>query len=180
VEKLLESLKTNSTNAMNELLGKISSYNLFNYLFTGVVFVILSKQFTPYSFIQSDIVIGIFLYYFIGLVISRLGSLLLEPLLKKSGFVKFAKYSDFVLVSKNDSQLEILSEVNNMYRTLTAVFIALGLLKAYALLQSKFAGLSNGGLYILFAIFLIMFLFAYRKQTAYITNRISINAKNHE
>jgi hypothetical protein len=63
---------------MINLLDKLSSYNLFNYLLPGIVFVILSSDFTRYSFVQQDIVLGLFLYYFIGLAISRFGSLIIE------------------------------------------------------------------------------------------------------
>ena len=68
---------------MKDLLDKISSYNLFNYLLPGVLFALLADGLTSYTFIQSDIVVGIFLYYFMGLVISRVGSLAIEPILKK-------------------------------------------------------------------------------------------------
>ena len=66
---------------MKELLDKISSYNLFNYLLPGILFVCISKQFTDYDFIQDNDFIGAFLYYFIGMVISRFGSLCLSPLI---------------------------------------------------------------------------------------------------
>src|SRR5258708_39583652 len=68
---------------MKELLDRLASYNLFNYLLPGVVFVVLAEQVTSYSFIQDDIVIGGFVYSFMGMVISRVGSLFLEPLFKK-------------------------------------------------------------------------------------------------
>ena len=100
---------------MVDLLSKISSYDLFNYLLTGIIFVILADSFTRYSFIQQDIAIGLFLYYFIGLVISRVGSLAIEPLLKRIAFLKFADYKDFISASEKDKKIELLSEVNNTY-----------------------------------------------------------------
>jgi len=98
---------------MNAILNKISSYNLFNYLFPGIVFVALSKEFTEYSFVQQDLLIAAFLYYFIGLVISRFGSLVIEHFLKRLHFLDFADYKDFVAISKKDEKLEVLSEANN-------------------------------------------------------------------
>src|SRR4030042_1443125 len=103
---------------MKEILDKLSSYNLFNYLLPGIIFVILAGKITHYSFVQEDIILGAFLYYFIGLVISRFGSLVIEPLLKCLSFVQFADYKDFVSTSKKDDKLELLLEVNNTYRTL--------------------------------------------------------------
>ena len=67
---------------LKELLSKLSSYNLFNYLLPGVIFVAVASKVTRYSFIQEDIVMGLFLYYFIGLVVSRFGSIVIEPILR--------------------------------------------------------------------------------------------------
>lgn len=107
---------------MKDLLDKLTTYNLFNYLFPGVVFVIVASIFTKYSFVQQDIVLGVFLYYFIGLVISRFGSLVVEPILRKLSFVEFVEYGDFVAAAKKDEKIELLSEANNSYRTLFACF----------------------------------------------------------
>ena len=102
---------------MNEILNKISSYNLFNNLFPGVLFVVIADYFTSFSFTQSDIVSGLILYYFIGLLISRVGSLIVEPFLKWTKLLKFADYHKYVAASKTDPTIEILSEINNTYRT---------------------------------------------------------------
>lgn len=68
---------------MKDLLDKISSYNLFNYLFPGILFAVISKEFTSYSLLQDNLIVGAFIYYFIGLVVSRFGSLVIEPASKK-------------------------------------------------------------------------------------------------
>lgn len=101
---------------INSIIQKISSYNIFNYLLPGVVYVAFLEAMSSYSFYQENIVIGLFLYYFLGMVISRVGSLIIEPLLQKSKITKFAPYSNYVKASKNDNKIELLSEVNNSYR----------------------------------------------------------------
>ena len=94
---------------MKDLLDKISSYNLFNYLLPGILFVCISKYLTDYNFIQDNDFIGAFLYYFIGMVISRFGSLFVEPILKRISFLKFADYKSFVSASKKDDKIELFS-----------------------------------------------------------------------
>ena len=160
---------------MKDLFSKLSSYNLFNYLLPGIIFVVLSSKMTPYSFIQEDIVIGVFLYYFIGLVISRFGSLVIEPVLKRLSFLRFTDYKDFVSASKADQKIEVLSEVNNMYRTLCTLFIFMLLLKVYQVVETKFPVLKEWSVIALVSLLLILFLFSYRKQTNYITKRIKAN-----
>lgn len=179
MEKILILQRIKSTN-MNELLGKISSYNLFNYLFSGVLFVALSAIFTSHSFVQEDIVVGVFVYYFIGLVISRIGSIIIEPVLKFFSFVKFTSYSDFVVALKKDPGLDVLSEVNNMYRTLISVFLGIIFLMFYDLLKTKLLWIQNYEIVLLLLILLVLFLFAYKKQTSYITKRIRTNLQSHE
>lgn len=160
---------------MKDIFNKLSSYNLFNYLLPGIIFVVLASEVTQYYFIQQDIVIGMFLYYFIGLVISRFGSLVIEPLLKYISFLKFADYKDFVAASKKDEKLELLSEVNNTYRTICSLFFLLLLLKLYEEIESKFPILKEWNVIIFVVLLLAMFLFSYRKQTGYIIKRIEIN-----
>lgn len=163
---------------MKEILDKISSYNLFNYLLPGTVFVFLLAKISVINLIQKDILIGGFLYYFIGLVISRIGSVIIEPLLSKLNFIKFADYSDFVTYSKVDTKIDILSESNNMYRTIIALILCLLLTKLFTWI-TEISGLTKIWSYIiLLIVILILFLFSYRKQTNYITKRIIANKNN--
>lgn len=158
---------------MKELVEKLSSYNLFNYLLPGILFSVLASKYTKYSIIQSDIVIGVFVYYFVGLVISRIGSLVIEPLLKKVSIIRFAPYADFVEASKADDKLETLSEANNTYRTFSAAFLLLLLLKLFEITSNKFPLVDRiGPLGLVFSLF-IMFILSYRKQTKYISDRVN-------
>ena len=121
------------------------------------------------------IVIGVFLYYFIGLVISRFGSLVIEPLLKYFSFLKFADYKNFVAASKKDKKIELLSEVNNTYRTLSSLFVLQLLLKLYDKIEGRFPVLQECDAIVLLVLLLVLFLLSYRKQTSYITKRIEVN-----
>lgn len=165
---------------MKELLDKLSSYNIFNYLLPGILFSVLASKTTELNLIQIDIILGVFVYYFIGLIISRIGSLIIEPILKKINFVKFADYNDFVKVSAKDKKLEVLSESNNMYRTFIATFLLLALLKLYFLLANKWLFISDWSVWILIVLLITMFLFSYRKQTNYITSRINSQKSSNE
>lgn len=160
---------------MKEILSKLSSYNLFNYLLPGVIFVIAASKFSRYSFMQQDIIIGLILYYFIGLVISRFGSIAIEPFLRKISFIRCADYEDFVSASKKDEKLELLSEINNTYRTLCSLFALFLLLKVYEKIEDTFSDLQDWSAMILVILLFFMFLFSYRKQTAYVVKRIKTN-----
>jgi len=160
---------------MNDLLSKLSSYNLFNYFLPGILFAVLAARITHYSFWQRDAVTEAFVYYFIGMVVSRVGSIVVEPILKSSSFIKFADYKAFVAASKKDPKIELLSEVNNTYRTLCSLFFLLLVLKLYEKIESGFPVLQSWSVLVLATLLLVMFFLAYRKQTQYITKRIKAN-----
>jgi hypothetical protein len=162
---------------MNNILEKLSSYNIFNYLLPGILFVTIAKYFTSYNLILENNFIGAFLYYFVGMVISRFGSLVIEPALKKIKFVKFATYSDFISASKKDEMISLLSEINNTYRTITSMLVILMLLKFYSYLDMQWHFQEDITILIVVVLIFLMFLFAYKKQTGYITKRIT-NANN--
>ena len=160
---------------MKDLLDKLGSYNIFNYLLPGVLFAAIATSLTGYSFIQKDLVVGAFVYYFLGLIISRIGSILVEPALKKAGFVEFASYQDYVSASKKDELIPTLSEANNMYRTFVSLFLCLLLLKGYEFMASEFPFLREWEIDILVTSLFVLFLFSYRKQTSYISKRVQNN-----
>lgn len=145
---------------------------MFNYLFPGILFSVIAKEITTYNFLQTNILEGVFVYYFIGLTISRIGSLIIEPTLKNIRFVNFSEYKNYLSASKKDPKIELLSEINNMYRTITSAFIVLLLLKGYNLLETTVPQLRNWSVYILAVGLFILFLFSYKKQSSYISDRI--------
>ncbi len=159
---------------MKDILDKLSSYNIFNYLLPGVLFAALVTNISSYRIIQNNVVTGVFIYYFLGLVISRVGSLLVEPFLKKIGFLNFARYEDFVAASAHDPKIEVLSEANNMYRTFCSLFLMVAVVVGYDNLSTQYPILSSLGPYFLLTLLLALFLFSYQKQTRYITKRVLI------
>jgi len=159
---------------MKELLDKISSYNIFNFLLPGIVFTVLlpALGFSAHHLAPDNLLIAAFLYYFVGLVISRFGSLVIEPLLKRSGFVKFAPYSHFIEASRKDAVIDVLSEVNNTYRTLCAMSALLLLLPAYRFLEGHVQWLAASRLFVVALVLFVVFLLSYRKQTDYVRRRV--------
>jgi len=159
---------------MKDILDKITAYNLFNYLVPGVLFAVILESLTSYSITQEDLIIGAFLYYFVGLVISRFGSLVVEPVLKKISFVQFMPYADFISASKSDSKIELLSQDNNMYRTLVAMFALLLLAKAYDMLSVTYPVLREQSVMIVVVLLLVTFLLSYSKQAKFVADRIKV------
>jgi len=146
----------------------------------GVVFSVISKNWLAYNFIHENILLELFIIYFIGIVISRIGSIVIEPLLKKIKYIKFAPYEDYVKQEKKNLKIKILNEQNNMFRTLLTTMILLVLLKLYQFLSVKFCFLQYNYIVLIISL-LALFLFSYRKQTTFIRRRVEINkGEEHE
>lgn len=161
---------------MKDILQKLSTYNIFNYLVPGIVFVALLRQYTSFDLVVDELFIGAFLYYFIGLIISRIGSIVIEPILRKFRIVKFSDYSRFVSASKKDDKIELFSEINNMYRTFISMLLILIIAVTYE--NIGFLMTLNETLKSIIGLFFLalLFLLSYRKQTEYINKRINANS----
>lgn len=171
------------------IVEKISSYNIFNNLLPGIVFCYLVESTTRISFV-NDLRIWemFFVYYFIGMIISRIGSLILEKILKnikvknketkaKEKFIVFASYDKYSEAAENKPFITQLSENNNAYRTIATVFALAGLVKIYDCLVYdiiiKLNAKFNSIIIILgFIGLMILFIMSYKKQTEYICKQV--------
>ena len=151
---------------MDSLLSLLNEYELFNNIFPGIIFLYFSNLQNYIPILDKiDIYEKLFLYYFIGLIIGRIGSLFLEPLFKKLEIIKFTDYSKFLKAEEKDSKIHMLVLVNNMYRSFCVVF----LFSFFWLIYKNdflFSTLLPRLLIILFLFFL--FVYSYKKQTEYI------------
>ncbi|SMC09498.1 hypothetical protein [Nitratiruptor tergarcus] len=167
------------------IIHKISIYNIFNYLFSGIIFVVLIKYLDDINlYLNLSIlyfnIINLFILYFIGLTISRVGSLIIEPFYRKY-IIKFADYSDFIKVEKIDKKLNILSEQNNVYRTFTSLFLILivfHFIRKCDLNICTFLKIFYKEILIIFLF--ILYAISYYKQTKYITDRIKYKLEHSD
>lgn len=167
---------------------KISSYNIFNNLFPGIVFCHIVERTTRFSFVCDNVCENLFIYYFVGMIISRIGSIFIEKWLKtikvknketnsKEPFLKFAPYDRYIDASKNDPFIITLNETNNTYRTIIAMIILIIAVKLYDwLIYDLVRCLGQVGNNLVFVIicliFVILFMYSYKKQTDYIRSRV--------
>lgn len=159
---------------LDKFIENLSSYNILNNLFPGAVFCFLSYKLCGVTLIANNIIENLFVYYFIGMVISRVGSIFIEPVLKKVKFVKISKYSDYVNAITKDPKIDILSETNNIYRTMVSLCIVVALTKIAVYLFHHFNWFANSYKWILIGLLFVIFILSYRKQTKYIRNRVNI------
>lgn len=165
------------------LLDKIGSYEIFNNLLPGVLFCYFVNIGTRFTIPSIGFLEDLFVFYFSGMVISRIGSLVVEGALRKCKFVKYAEDADYYKASQENEFIRTLSETNNTYRSLTSLFFVLLLTKIVdiclydVIIQHQIGRTAT--FFILSGSALVLFLFSYRKQTGYVKKRVEqhISAK---
>lgn len=157
---------------MDKIFEKISSYNVMTNLLPGIVF----KEFIPLNFSQNSLMENIFLWYFLGMIISRFGSVIIEPICKKVKFVMYSDYKAFKIASLKEGKIEILLETNNMYRSFFALFVLIIIIKAYIVVGICIPFLLESRDVILIFLLTILFAYSYKKQTSYIKSSVEYHA----
>lgn len=163
--------------ALAAFLGRISNYNLLNNLIPGAILSVLLKYLVGYDFMNIGTLELLVIFYFVGMVNGRIGSLIVERILKKIHFVTFRDHKFFVAAEQKDKKIVSLSETNNMYRSMISVAFTAILAKLYHVgvdLQWDWGNISE---WVVLVAMLILFACAYRKQTNYIVSRIDYHTK---
>lgn len=163
---------------MQDILTKLSSYNILNYLLPGALFVFGMEKFGGVDISSANVVIDAFVYYFIGMTVSRVGSVWIEPCCKSLNIVKYAPYPDYIDASKKDQTIPILLEQNNVYRSMLAVVLCLVASVGAKLLADKMGMPNEVQGAFLATILFVIYLQAFRKQTEYLRKRVEHHAQN--
>ena len=160
--------------ALASFLGRISNYNLLNNLIPGAILCVLLKYLVGYDFMNVGTLELMVIFYFVGMVNGRIGSLIVEWILKKVNFVTFRDHKLFVAAEQKDKKIVYLSETNNMYRSMISVAVTALLAKLYHVGVDLQWDRGNISEWVVLVAMLILFACAYRKQTNYIVSRIDV------
>lgn len=159
----------------NELLGKISAYDLANTLIPGA-FVALIVNILPLgkNLFNAGWPAWFVASYVLGLVSSRIGSLCIEPLAKRIHWIQRADYSEFANAQMRDPKVEQLLMISNMYRTMAGAGVLVAIIMFVGLLPSCWYGVEAlAGL----SAFIVLFVASWVKQDGYVNKRIEFNVK---
>lgn len=162
---------------MAELLSNIASYHVFNFLVPGAAFSVLSERMGLIGISSDNVIEQLAWFYFVGLVVSRVGSLLLAPALMKMKLVKYSDYDKYLRAERSDSKIEVLLEASNMYRTVAAGFALLLFLSFCSWLAELVEVGDSLRDHLAVVLLLGVFLASFRKQSSYISDRVEENAE---
>ena len=161
--------------ALAAFLGRISNYNLLNNLIPGAILCVLLKYLAGYDLMNVGTLELLVIFYFVGMVNGRIGSLIVEPFLKWIKLVTFRDHKQFVEAEQKDKKIVYLSETNNMYRSMISVAFTALLVKLYHVGVDLHWDWGSVSEWVVLVAMLILFSCAYRKQTKYIVSRIDFH-----
>ena len=107
---------------METLFKQVSRYELFTNLIPGALFCLLVDSFYGVLTFEANIIQWLFIYYFIGSIISRIGSLFIEPALKFFRIIHFSDYREYCKAKEKDTEIASLLIPHNMFRSMRQVF----------------------------------------------------------
>lgn len=159
---------------MEKVFEKISGYNIVNNFIPGVVYAFFLNDIIKMEILKDDIIFNLCVFYIVGMFVSRFGSLIIESLLKKIGFIKYVEYKSFIKASQKDEKLNALVESNNLSRTIISMLFLMilsycisfiGVIKEYKEISFIILGI----------LLLILMIISYKKQTDLIRTRVYID-----
>lgn len=154
---------------MEKIIEKIESYHFLNYLLPGTIFcMLLSNTWEIQMFENISIVESIILHYFIGIILSRISSTMLTPIIKKTKFITYIAYEQYIEAAKRDSKIELFQRESNQYRVYIVVFILLFFIEVVQCIRTV---TFNWNL-VVFAFLVILFLLSYKNQVEGIIQRV--------
>jgi hypothetical protein len=162
---------------MEDLVSKISSYNILNYLLPGCVFAFATSYLGILDIMSASLLINLFLYYFIGMTISRIGSMIIEPAYKRLGLVEHNNYNDYLTATERDKHIAQLLEQCNVYRTSVALIASIAIVAAIKTVAFELAMPDYVLVLILGIVLFSIYTAAYWKQNEFIRKRVAQASK---
>lgn len=165
---------------MKELLDKISGYSIINNLIPGAVLCFFINDYLKLRIIKDEVFVNICLFYFIGIIISRVGSIIVEKVCEESKLIQKKDYGQFIEAEKNDEKLKTIAEICDLYRSIVALSIILMIGVIIAYFKVNYSSEKTIILLVIFVLLLVLMVSAYRKQTGYVVDRIKKNLEMKE
>jgi hypothetical protein len=182
---------------MEDLLNKLSSYEIINNLVPGGLVIFMLNKLGIVSVADTTILTVLLICYVLGVVASRIGSLVLEPIAKhmkrgnnfpaswnnatsaanhqsKVPILEWREYSQYQKAAREYPKIESLQAVSNMYRSLAAAFLLVGAIWIFqSFMPNDFVQDVA-----LIVVGFILFNFAWLKQARYVVGCIDEQTGN--
>lgn len=158
---------------MDTLLAKLNSYHILSNLFPGAIFFNLFILFFGIELNDLSFITEICIYYFTGIIFSRIGSLVIEEICKRYNIITFSTYEDYIKAVNKDISIYSFVETSDMYRSFLTGFIILLLIFLPVYVYIKGCSIYIIIMLITLILLIVLFFYSYKKQVGYITKRVN-------
>ena len=166
------------------LFEHISAFEVFGTLVPGLILAVaLDELFFQHALSGGGNLKLIVIAYCLGIIASRLGSLLSDRLSSRLGVtLRISYYNDFIQAEKRDAKIDILQSVSNLYRTLMGSCLIVAYCAcARALRHAVGQAVVNVVVDVLtIGLLTLLFLLSWRKQERYVEQRARAQAGDQE
>ena len=146
---------------INSLFNKLSAYQLLSLMLPGASLLgTLKFIFTIDIKVNENIWWFLLASYVVGIILSRIGSLLIEEVFKKMGFIKGYNVGNYIAKRKEDDMVETLLSFANLYRS----FCALSILMIIVTMVKGYGFCDYWHYFLLEVLLLLLFAFSFYKQ----------------
>jgi len=157
---------------METFLNKLSDYLVIQTIIPGALIAYISSALLGVDFLSHNPLYDFFVVFILGLIASRIGSLIIEPLYKKFNFIPFRKHSLFIDAEKKDNKITKLLESNNLYRSIIGSLLFLMAEKVFLCLLGRYTWLQKNSFCFITLFLVVLYSVSYKKQSGYIVSRI--------
>lgn len=104
---------------------KLSTYRFFNFIIPGAVLMGFVKYHHIMEIPSVNIWWFLLLSYFCGIVLSRIGSVVIEGPMKCMGFISSYNVNTYIIKQKENALICTMLELANSYRTISAMILVI-------------------------------------------------------
>lgn len=154
---------------VNSLFNRLSSYQILAILLPGASLLGYMKFYLSIE-IKVDENVWWFLLssYVTGVILSRIGSVVIEGIMKKFSYIKKYDVQRYLIKRKDDDLVETLLSFANLYRSFSAVFLVLPIIS----ILCGYNPFKYYLIYFLYIMLLILFINSFYKQYKYFCNAV--------
>ena len=155
------------------MFDKLSSYNLVTNLVPGAILAVALRSAGIPIVAASDIAGFAITSYALGSLTNRLGSIALDPVLLRMGFLPQRDYVAYVEACNKDPKIENLVENANAFRTFSVGGILFFIVVALHQVTIYLGFTEKLNFFFVVLFFIIVFGLSYRRQNGYIVSRVN-------
>lgn len=157
---------------MDKIIETLNPYDIITSLIPGIVFCQFTDWFYGTVLVTDDTASLLISGYIFGQLISRVGSLIVEPVCKITKIIVMAPYNEWLEAKRLDNEISSITEKSTVFRSWVSLALIQIIMPYIVNLNDSVIMFGYWNFFILQLVALVFLLLAYRKQVAYARKRV--------